>query len=495
MSSHSYFPQSKKKESGSDKTSITLYGRNSASAKVSYDYAGTIARQGHAPDRILHTSYSALVPLRGQAQKQAGSIDEESERHLKLSRPSPQEIKDRQRLTKESLDTISSSLTMTKSSLLNPQQRFQKKNDPQFIKYTPSSNQSGRPAKSTLIKMVDVQEDPFAPAKFKHTKVPAGPSSPPAPVLRSPPRKVTAEEQKEWSIPPSLSNWKNPKGFTIDVDKRVAADGRQQGNGNAQDILANDKKAKFAEALFLADKAAREEIRAKQELKRSVAEQEAELREERLRDLARKARQERKHLENTAVGHSDRYIEKEPMTDGERNRWRDRDIKLKEAEKELRMSRMGADRRVKMQINDQGREISEQVALGVSQPSKATLDSQFDSRLYDQGSMSSRISEDQVYDKSLFAAHDAVRSIYRPKLGANFDVSDADAAETAQANIQDITKSDRFGLKERLTGQDREQGPVQFEKDDNQSLKRAIPAEESSCTSEPLRKKSRWDVR
>lgn len=29
-----------------------------------------------------------------------------------------------------------------------------------------------------------------------------------------------------WKIPPCVSNWKNAKGFTIPLDKRIAADGR-----------------------------------------------------------------------------------------------------------------------------------------------------------------------------------------------------------------------------------------------------------------------------
>lgn len=44
--------------------------------------------------------------------------------------------------------------------------------------------------------------------------------------MHSPPRKVTVEEQREWKIPPSISNWKNPKGYVIPLDKRLAADGR-----------------------------------------------------------------------------------------------------------------------------------------------------------------------------------------------------------------------------------------------------------------------------
>jgi SNW domain-containing protein 1 len=44
--------------------------------------------------------------------------------------------------------------------------------------------------------------------------------------MHSPPRKVSAEEQANWVIPPCISNWKNAKGYTIPLDKRLAADGR-----------------------------------------------------------------------------------------------------------------------------------------------------------------------------------------------------------------------------------------------------------------------------
>lgn len=74
--------------------------------------------------------------------------------------------------------------------------------------------------------MVTVPVDPMAPPKHRHRKIPRGPPSPPPPVLHSPPRKVTVEEQKDWVIPPCISNWKNAKGYTIPLDKRLAADGR-----------------------------------------------------------------------------------------------------------------------------------------------------------------------------------------------------------------------------------------------------------------------------
>jgi SNW domain-containing protein 1 len=44
--------------------------------------------------------------------------------------------------------------------------------------------------------------------------------------MHSPPRKVSVTDQEAWKIPPCVSNWKNAKGYTIPLDKRMAADGR-----------------------------------------------------------------------------------------------------------------------------------------------------------------------------------------------------------------------------------------------------------------------------
>jgi SNW domain-containing protein 1 len=44
--------------------------------------------------------------------------------------------------------------------------------------------------------------------------------------MRSPPRKLTAEDMLDFKIPPALSNWKNSKGYTIPLEMRLSADGR-----------------------------------------------------------------------------------------------------------------------------------------------------------------------------------------------------------------------------------------------------------------------------
>merc|ERR1712126_152754 len=144
-------------------------------------------------------------------------------------------------------------------------------------------------ASQRVIRMVDVQKDPMSPPRFKiNKKIPRGPPSPPAPVMHSPTRKVTVKEQQDWKIPPCISNWKNQKGYTIPLDKRLAADGR-----GLQQAHINENFPKLAEALYLADRKARESVEARAQLEKKIAAKEKESKEQKLRDLAQKAREER----------------------------------------------------------------------------------------------------------------------------------------------------------------------------------------------------------
>lgn len=61
------------------------------------------------------------------------------------------------------------------------------------------------------MKLHDLPQDPLDPPKFRHVRVPKGPGDPPVPILHSPPRKVTYQDQQNWKIPPCVSNWKNQK--------------------------------------------------------------------------------------------------------------------------------------------------------------------------------------------------------------------------------------------------------------------------------------------
>ena len=84
-------------------------------------------------------------------------------------------------------------------------------------------------------------------------QVPRAGGSPPVPVMHSPPRAVSVKEQADWKIPPCISNWKNAKGYTIPLDKRLAADGR-----GLQETAINDNFAKMTEALYVAEQQARQ---------------------------------------------------------------------------------------------------------------------------------------------------------------------------------------------------------------------------------------------
>lgn len=136
-----------------------------------------------------------------------------------------------------------------------------------------------------------------------------------------------------------------------------------------------------------------------------------------------------------------------------------------------------------MMAREQNRDISEKVALGLAKPTQSS-EGMFDSRLFNRTSgFDSGFNEDQAYDKPLFAAQDAITSIYRPR--ANMD--DGDDEEAAEAEMGKIQRSNRFealgkgtfkgsadvevssSAREFLSSandivQARE-GPVQFEKD------------------------------
>lgn len=136
--------------------------------------------------------------------------------------------------------------------------------------------------------MVEAQIDPLEPPKHKHTKAPRGPPSPPVPVLHSPPRKITVADQQAWKVPPCVSNWKNARGFIIPLDKRLGADGR-----GLQEVTINNKFALLSEGLFIAERKATEDLKMRNDIRKKMALQEKEEREESLREMANRARLER----------------------------------------------------------------------------------------------------------------------------------------------------------------------------------------------------------
>jgi SNW domain-containing protein 1 len=433
---------------------------------IQYD---AIVRQGHDSGRIVHTSYKDLIPLRQRAD--TGEIN--------LDRPSEEEVLSTAERTRLALENIANSqIAASKPKNVRKASR----NEPTYIRYTPA-NQMGERGNvahnQRIIKMVDRAEDPMEPAKFKHRKLPRGPGSPPPPIMHSPPRKVTAKEQAEWVIPPSISNWKNPKGYTIPLDKRMAAKGQ-----HLADIKINDNFAKLSEALYAADRAAREEVQARSRIQAQLAAKEREDKEQSLKALAEKARRERFHLKKLVLtcrfegGSSRRDRRSDSESDesedessdgsdaeaGAREREELRRERTQEARRKLRMNNMGTETRIRAMAREQNRDISEKIALGLAKPT-AALD--YDTRLFNQsGGMDSGLNEDSsMFDRPLFAAQQAAQSIYRPR-GVNLEGPSEDEV------YDSVTKSSRFevlghaqkGFKGAEDSNERD-GPVQFQKD------------------------------
>ncbi|KAK3378290.1 SKIP/SNW domain-containing protein [Podospora didyma] len=428
-------------------TSNALVVQVDKEGKVDYT---AIARQGHSSDRIIHASFKELIPLRQRAE--AGDLD--------LSRPSQEEVEATTERTRNALATlVSGAVAAQKPKTLNIGGR----RDPTFVRYTPSAQMGDNSKKQDrIMKIVERQRDPMEPPKFKHKKIPRGPPTPPPPVMHSPPRKLTAEDQEAWKIPPPVSLWKNSKGFTVPLDKRLAADGR-----GLQDVQINDKFAQFSEALFMADRHAREEVRQRAMMQQRLAEKEKAQKEDHLRQLAQQARAERAGVGRRSRSRSYSGSESDSESDSsEQERIKARKDRQREDEKKMRQSRMGAERRAQVMAREMDRDISEKVALGLAKPTQSA-EGMYDSRLFNQSSgFDSGFNEDNPYDKPLFAAQDAITSIYRPRANAEDD-DDADG----DVELSKIQKTSRFGealgrgtFKGTEEAEARE-GPVQFEKD------------------------------
>ena len=343
-----------------------------------------------------------------------------------------------------------------------------------FVRYTPNPSAPGYSASASqrIVKLVDQQVDPMEPPKHKHTKIPRGPPSPPVPVLHSPPRKVTVHDQQSWKIPPCVSNWKNARGYTIPLDKRLAADGR-----GLQEQTVNNNFATLAEALYIAERSARDEVRARAQIRNTNALREKEAQEARLRDLAASAREERANLANRRAGGDGgaaapgqarndgaaaffgdddedllggraREAEEDPdVAAGRAEREAVRIERKRERERQMRLDNAKGDMKRSRLERERDRDVSEKVALGLLKgTAKLTGEAQFDKRLFNQSSgMDSGFGDDadyNVYSKPLLDREDAT-AIYRPR--------NADAGKYGDGDEQlaDLTGTSKFAAPER----------------------------------------------
>ena len=265
----------------SDATQLAL--TMDSEGHIQYDQ---IIRQAHAPGQIVFSKFTDLVER----------VDD-----ARLEKPSDEQAQEIAERTRHALERIVNGKIAAahKSAPQKMHQAQGQVEDAQFYRYTPAKRavqQDGTPVldgtsdtvESKIIQMVEAPVDPLEPPKFRSKKMPSNIGSPPVPVMHSPPKKLTAEEAANWKIPPCISNWKNPKGFTIALDKRLAADGR-----GLQHIQINDRFAHLAEAMYIAEQTAREDIEKRAQYEKMKVLRDKEQREEQLRKLAQQARMSR----------------------------------------------------------------------------------------------------------------------------------------------------------------------------------------------------------
>jgi SNW domain-containing protein 1 len=426
-------------------TSNALSVQLDANANIKYD---VILRQGNK-NKVIYHKLQDLLPT------ELLNDDE-------LLKPNEEEVEETTEATRLALQN----LTQSKISAALPVRHAEKVSAAQYIRYTPS--QAGEEFNSgsnqRIIRMIEVQKDPLEPPRFKiNKKIPQAPPSPPPPVMHSPTRKVTVKEQQEWRIPPCISNWKNAKGYTIPLDKRLAADGR-----GLQQVHINENFAKLSEALYIADRKAREAVEMRSQMERKIAQKEKEKKEDHLRQLAQKAREERAGIKSGAISSSGAQNNANDSPDEEvREREQIRFDRHKERQRDRNLQRAAPEKRTRLE-RQRERDISEQIALGIANPRTNSSEVQFDQRLFNQskGLNSGFADEDDygVYDKPWRSNQAMAQNIYRPTRG-NQD------KDVYGDDLDSLVKTSRFVPDKEFSGTDhnsKREGPVQFEKQEEE---------------------------
>jgi len=168
---------------------------------VRYD---AIAHRGHRDERQVQCQFKDLAPLTHRSDLDG--------KDRSMERPADRQVQNTADCTEAALEKLAN----TKIRATQPKYAPDTKGKMAFFRYTPGQQDPSQ----RIMKMPEVVEDPLEPPRFKHKKIPRGPPSPPAPVLRSLPWKATARAQKERMILPCISDWKNNKGFATPLATR-----------------------------------------------------------------------------------------------------------------------------------------------------------------------------------------------------------------------------------------------------------------------------------
>jgi SNW domain-containing protein 1 len=393
-----------------------------------------------------------------------------------LEKPSEEERLETLERTRLALQGRVDQHVSSSRSVKLPTQSVNRHKESTYVKYTASEDAAGfnPDAKHRLIRMVEAPQDPLEPPRHKHKKMPFMGGEGAVPVQHAPPKKLTPEDQAAWRIPPVLSNWKNPHGFTASLSHRLAVDGRR-----LMQPEMNERHAQQAHVLDVAEAEARQEVEARARLQQRLALKQKESKEQELRELAAQARMERGGLvverggahddDDTRGGPRERSYYDDSERSGVADRERMRDERRRERERELRQEGRRRPR-------DEDRDVSEKIALGMHAGGAASLkgEAAFDTRLFAaaQGIGSGFRPEDSDNVYSAPWRSQAIASIYRPTAaGPSESERDEALAKLQQGEATRFTSDARptgAGLgSSGATDTAARSGPVQFQRVDD----------------------------
>ena len=339
-----------------------------------------------------------------------------------------------------------------------------------------SQNNSSK--NSHLIKLVALPVDPLSNIKYRHHKIPLSNTNEKnfVPVLQTPSKPLSLEEQKKWKIPPCVNMSNNPKGLVIPLDIRLANDGR-----NLREYKANKNFAKFADILALTEKNVRKEIDERNKIAQSIQIAAAMKKELELKEAAKQARMERKSfnknnnassvvysLDNSDFLNNNKNREESHILNNKRKRSMNSEEEKESIERkernelrEIRKKEIEYERRQELirKYEKEGRDINDKVLLG--QNNMINNNNVIDSRLYElEGGIENPFdyNEDvQVYDKPLFNDKNKLSNIYK-----NFNSTGGENTKKLMGKI--ISQKGKLFNTDLDAINSRKEGPVQFEK-------------------------------
>ena len=351
-----------------------------------------------------------------------------------------------------------------------------------YINYQFDSNNNNPNSKpnSHLIKLVALPVDPLSNLKYRHHKIPLSNTNEKnfVPVLQTPSKPLSLEEQKKWRIPPCVNMSNNPKGLVIPLDIRLANDGR-----NLREYKANKNFAKFADILALTEKNVRKEIEDRNKIAQSIQIAAAMKKEQELKEAAKQARMERNSLNNYtnsnksynnnsnmiySLDTSDILSNKKEEKNFLKNK-RERSINEEEIKeikernelREIRKKEIEYERRIEImkKYEKEGRDVNDKVLLG--QNNIINNNNVIDSRLYEvEGGIENPFDYEEdceVYDKPLFNGKNKISNIYK-----NFNSSGGENSKKLMGKI--LSQKGKLFTNDIEVLNSRKEGPVQFEK-------------------------------